>query len=133
MLRENSLVNTTSRWRIEQSQESQGDFFGAGERWSAIVGGALLCSKFGHSLAAAISGPTKKLSYLAMRIASLRSSSAVNVFFSACRFNKIVSRSLSRTISPGTSAPSTLYVNLYLEGHGHCSDVEKRTCSHLQV
>jgi hypothetical protein len=65
MLRENSLVNTTSRWRTEESQESQGDFFGAGERWSAIVGGALLFSKFGQSLAgAAISGPTKKLSYL---------------------------------------------------------------------
>jgi hypothetical protein len=51
MLRENSLVNTTSRWRIEQSQESEADFFGAGERWSAMIGGALLFSKFDHSLA----------------------------------------------------------------------------------
>jgi aryl-alcohol dehydrogenase-like predicted oxidoreductase len=51
MLCRSSLVNTTSRWRIEESQESEGDFFGAGERWSAMVGGALLFPKFGHSLA----------------------------------------------------------------------------------
>ena len=51
MLCRSSLVNTTSRWRIKEFQESQGDFFGAGERWSAMVGGALLFPKFGHSLA----------------------------------------------------------------------------------
>jgi hypothetical protein len=51
MLRDSSLVNTTSRGRIKQSQKSEADFFGAGERWGAIVGGALLFSKFDQYLA----------------------------------------------------------------------------------
>ena len=108
-------VEVADRVRAKNRKVTSSARVSGGPPWSAA---RFFARSLVTRLPAAISGPTKKLSYLAMRIASSRSSSAVNVFFSACRFNKIVSRSLSRTISPGTSAPSMLYVNLYLEGHG---------------
>ena len=103
MLFESSLVDMTRRPRVEKCQESECRFFHLVKRWAAFIRCFLQSPKPRQSLTAPISGPSIKLSYLAVLIASSISSSGVKGFLSVRRSCKILSRSLSQAISASTS------------------------------